>query len=87
MTSFPSYIQPDAIDCGPVSLKMIAKYYGKESLIISHLSPTPHFVSRKIFNKMFQNSLSFFLLLLWRKIDRLANPKSMKLMNCLTFKN
>jgi len=23
-------IQPDAMDCGPVSLKMIAKYYGKE---------------------------------------------------------
>jgi len=28
--SFPSEIQPDAMDCGPVSLKMIAKYYGKE---------------------------------------------------------
>jgi ABC-type bacteriocin/lantibiotic exporter with double-glycine peptidase domain len=27
---FPSEIQPDAMDCGPVSLKMIAKYYGKE---------------------------------------------------------
>ncbi len=23
-------IQPDAMDCGPVSLKMIAKFYGKE---------------------------------------------------------
>jgi ATP-binding cassette subfamily B protein len=31
MTSkFPFEIQPDAMDCGPVSLKMIAKYYGKE---------------------------------------------------------
>ncbi len=30
MRSFPSEIQPDAMDCGPVSLKMIAKYYGKE---------------------------------------------------------
>ena len=27
--SFPVYLQPDAMDCGPVSLKMIAKYYGK----------------------------------------------------------
>lgn len=27
---FPSIIQPDAMDCGSVSLKMITKYYGKE---------------------------------------------------------
>ncbi|GAB4278866.1 MAG: hypothetical protein Kow0068_02640 [Marinilabiliales bacterium] len=27
---FPSEIQPDAMDCGPISLKMIAKYYGKD---------------------------------------------------------
>jgi ATP-binding cassette, subfamily B, bacterial len=26
---FPIYIQPDAMDCGPTSLKMIVKYYGK----------------------------------------------------------
>jgi len=26
---FPSEIQPDAMDCGPVSLKMIASFYGK----------------------------------------------------------
>ncbi len=28
--NFPTIIQPDAMDCGPVSLQMIAKYYGKE---------------------------------------------------------
>lgn len=27
--SFPSVLQLDAMDCGPASLKMIAKYYGK----------------------------------------------------------
>ncbi len=27
---FPLYIQPDAMDCGPTALRMIAKYYGKE---------------------------------------------------------
>ena len=26
---FPSYIQLDAMDCGPTCLRMIAKYYGK----------------------------------------------------------
>ncbi len=30
MRRFPTEIQPDAMDCGPVSLKMIAKFYGKE---------------------------------------------------------
>lgn len=30
MPSFPFEIQLDAMDCGPASLKMIAKYYGKE---------------------------------------------------------
>lgn len=28
--TFPLYIQPDAMDCGPTALRMIAKYYGKE---------------------------------------------------------
>ncbi len=28
--SFPSYIQYDAMDCGPTCLRMIAKHYGKE---------------------------------------------------------
>ena len=27
---FPHYLQHDAADCGPTSLRMIAKYYGKE---------------------------------------------------------
>lgn len=27
--SFPSYLQLDAMDCGPTSLKMIAQFYGK----------------------------------------------------------
>lgn len=27
--NFPSHIQHDAMDCGPVSLQMIAQYYGK----------------------------------------------------------
>lgn len=27
--SFPSFIQLDAMDCGPTSLKMIAQFYGK----------------------------------------------------------
>ncbi len=30
MCNFPAYIQHDAMDCGPTSLKMIAKYYGKD---------------------------------------------------------
>ena len=29
MKRFTSYIQLDAMDCGPVSLQMISKYYGK----------------------------------------------------------
>lgn len=29
MVSFPSYIQYDAMDCGPTCLKMIAAYYGR----------------------------------------------------------
>lgn len=28
-TSFPHYLQLDAMDCGPTCLRMIAKYYGK----------------------------------------------------------
>ncbi len=27
--NFPFYQQPDAMDCGPTCLRMIAKYYGK----------------------------------------------------------
>ena len=30
MPTFPTIIQPDAMDCGPVALQMIAKYYGKD---------------------------------------------------------
>lgn len=30
MRRFPHYLQHDAADCGPTSLRMIAKYYGKE---------------------------------------------------------
>ncbi|MEI7595912.1 MAG: cysteine peptidase family C39 domain-containing protein, partial [Bacteroidota bacterium] len=26
---FPHYLQPDAMDCGPTCLRMVAKYYGK----------------------------------------------------------
>lgn len=29
MKKFPSYIQLDAMDCGPASLRIVAKYYGK----------------------------------------------------------
>ena len=29
MAAFPVYIQHDAMDCGPVCLRMIAKYYGR----------------------------------------------------------
>jgi len=29
MAHFPHYQQPDAMDCGPVCLKIVAKYYGK----------------------------------------------------------
>ena len=29
MTKFPFYKQPDAMDCGPTCLRIIAKYYGK----------------------------------------------------------
>lgn len=30
MKGFPIIIQPDSMDCGAASLKMISKYYGKE---------------------------------------------------------
>ena len=30
MLRFPHYLQHDAADCGPASLRMIARYYGKE---------------------------------------------------------
>jgi len=29
LTSFPHYVQLDAMDCGPACLRMIAKYYGR----------------------------------------------------------
>ena len=29
MRSFPHYIQPDAMDCGPTCLRMVAKHYGR----------------------------------------------------------
>jgi ATP-binding cassette, subfamily B, bacterial len=29
MAQFPHFLQPDAMDCGPVCLKMVASYYGK----------------------------------------------------------
>ena len=29
LSSFPHYLQLDAMDCGPSCLRMIAKYYGK----------------------------------------------------------
>jgi ATP-binding cassette, subfamily B, bacterial len=29
MTHFPHFLQPDAMDCGPVCLKMVAKYFGR----------------------------------------------------------
>ncbi len=29
MPKFPHYLQPDAMDCGPVCLRIVAKYYGK----------------------------------------------------------
>jgi ATP-binding cassette, subfamily B, bacterial len=29
MKSFPHYIQPDAMDCGPTCLRMVAKHYGR----------------------------------------------------------
>jgi len=30
MLRFPYVIQPDAMDCGPVCLKMVARYYGRD---------------------------------------------------------
>lgn len=32
MKTFPHYLQLDAMDCGPTCLRMIARYYGKNSL-------------------------------------------------------
>lgn len=29
MPKFPHYLQPDAMDCGPTCLRMVAKYFGK----------------------------------------------------------
>lgn len=37
MAKFPFYKQLDAMDCGPSSLRMIAKYYGKTSRTIGKL--------------------------------------------------
>ncbi|MEZ4874230.1 MAG: peptidase domain-containing ABC transporter [Flavobacteriaceae bacterium] len=31
MKKFPSYLQPDSKDCGPTCLKIISKYYGKNT--------------------------------------------------------
>jgi ATP-binding cassette subfamily B protein len=31
MAHFPHFLQPDAMDCGPVCLKMVAKYFGRNS--------------------------------------------------------
>lgn len=30
MARFPHFLQPDAMDCGPVCLKMVSRYYGRE---------------------------------------------------------
>lgn len=30
MSNFPHYLQQESVDCGPCSLRIIAKYYGKE---------------------------------------------------------
>ena len=43
--SFPLIHQPDAMDCGPACLGMIAKYYGKD-YDISRLRNTSH-ISRE----------------------------------------
>ncbi|WP_270535730.1 cysteine peptidase family C39 domain-containing protein, partial [Phocaeicola massiliensis] len=32
MNTFPHYLQLDAMDCGPTCLRMIARYYGRNSL-------------------------------------------------------
>lgn len=42
MSKFPFYKQPDAKDCGPTCLRMIAKYYGKDISIqyIRNISET-----------------------------------------------
>jgi ATP-binding cassette subfamily B protein len=29
MRPFPSFKQPDQMDCGPTGLRMVAKYYGR----------------------------------------------------------
>jgi ATP-binding cassette subfamily B protein len=29
MPKFPHYLQPDALDCGPTCLRIVAKYFGK----------------------------------------------------------
>ncbi|MBN1985065.1 MAG: hypothetical protein JW761_02115, partial [Prolixibacteraceae bacterium] len=29
MPKFPHYLQPDAMDCGPTCLRIVAKYFGK----------------------------------------------------------
>jgi len=35
MKKFPHYHQPDAMDCGPTCLRMVAKLYGKNYSIQS----------------------------------------------------
>lgn len=42
MKSFPNYRQPDSKDCGPTSLRIITKYYGKSISLqeIRNLSET-----------------------------------------------
>jgi len=29
MSKFPHYIQPDAMDCGPTCLRIVAKHFGR----------------------------------------------------------
>jgi ATP-binding cassette, subfamily B, bacterial len=36
MNNFPKYIQPDAMDCGPTCLRMVAKHFGR-SYTLQHL--------------------------------------------------
>lgn len=47
---FPHYKQHNASDCGPTSLRMIAKYYGRD-YSVEMLRKHCHISRRKVYNQ------------------------------------
>ena len=36
-STFPHYIQPDSKDCGPISLRIVSKFYGKTTISLQQI--------------------------------------------------